>query len=207
MKIQPFFQEHRCGSTLAQVMACCLTAPSHYLDQCWFIINEVSWHSPGRNSQEMLHIWRFFSLIPVWKFLFKIITTSLGDQGVNCLWLNDIKHWVPAFWVLLLGSLLPVHWILGAPECHPIVPVLLGFQNSAPEWNWRNVVIMRKCSVWSHFWLWLLVVSRVFPYFYCYLYICIYLYWLFIRLMSRANFFYHSDWQTYLFHVKMLFEI
>ena len=28
-------------STLAQVMACCLTAPSHYLDQCWLMINEV----------------------------------------------------------------------------------------------------------------------------------------------------------------------
>ena len=28
------------GSTLAQVMACCLTAPSHYLNQCW-LINEV----------------------------------------------------------------------------------------------------------------------------------------------------------------------
>ena len=24
----------RSGSTLAQVMACCLTAPSHYLNQC-----------------------------------------------------------------------------------------------------------------------------------------------------------------------------
>ena len=28
---------HRSGSTLAQVMACCLTAPSHYLNQCWLI--------------------------------------------------------------------------------------------------------------------------------------------------------------------------
>ena len=28
-------------STLAQVMACCLTAPSHYLNQFWFIINKV----------------------------------------------------------------------------------------------------------------------------------------------------------------------
>ena len=25
---------HKSGSTLAQVMACCLTAPSHYLNQC-----------------------------------------------------------------------------------------------------------------------------------------------------------------------------
>ena len=26
---------YRSGSTLDQVMACCLTAPSHYLNQCW----------------------------------------------------------------------------------------------------------------------------------------------------------------------------
>ena len=36
---------HRSGSTLAQVMACCLTTPSHYLNQCWLIISEVQWHS------------------------------------------------------------------------------------------------------------------------------------------------------------------
>ena len=29
------------GLTLAQVMACCLTAPSHYLNQCWLIISKV----------------------------------------------------------------------------------------------------------------------------------------------------------------------
>ena len=27
--------QHRSGSTLAQVMACCLTAPNHNLNQCW----------------------------------------------------------------------------------------------------------------------------------------------------------------------------
>ena len=35
----------RSGTTLAQVMACCLTAPSHYLNQCWLTINFVQWHS------------------------------------------------------------------------------------------------------------------------------------------------------------------
>ena len=35
----------RSGSTLVQVMACCLTAPSHYLNQNWLIIREVNWHS------------------------------------------------------------------------------------------------------------------------------------------------------------------
>ena len=29
---------HRSGTTLAQVMACCLTAPSHYLNQHWLLI-------------------------------------------------------------------------------------------------------------------------------------------------------------------------
>ena len=32
-------------STLAQVMACCLTAPSHYLNQCLLIVSKVLWHS------------------------------------------------------------------------------------------------------------------------------------------------------------------
>ena len=37
--------QQRSGSTLVQVMACCLIAPSHYLNQCWLIISEVQWHS------------------------------------------------------------------------------------------------------------------------------------------------------------------
>ena len=40
---------HRSGSTLAQVMAGCLTAPSHYLKQCWLIISYADWHSSGGN--------------------------------------------------------------------------------------------------------------------------------------------------------------
>ena len=39
-------------STLAQVMACCLMAPSHYLNQCWLMISEVLWHSPDSNFTE-----------------------------------------------------------------------------------------------------------------------------------------------------------
>ena len=35
----------RSGSTLAQVMACCLTALSHYMNTWWFTISKVHWHS------------------------------------------------------------------------------------------------------------------------------------------------------------------
>ena len=34
---------HRSWSTLAWAMACCLTAPSHYLNQCWLIVGTNQW--------------------------------------------------------------------------------------------------------------------------------------------------------------------
>ena len=36
-------------STSAQVMTCCLTAPSHHLNQCWIITSDVQWQSPEGN--------------------------------------------------------------------------------------------------------------------------------------------------------------
>ena len=36
-------------STLVQIMACCLAAPSHYLNLCWLISKDVLWHSSDRN--------------------------------------------------------------------------------------------------------------------------------------------------------------
>ena len=41
-------------STLVQVMACCLTAPSHYLNLQWLIISEVQWQSPDSNLPQSL---------------------------------------------------------------------------------------------------------------------------------------------------------
>ena len=39
----------RSGSTLSQVMACCLMAPCHYPNQCWLIMSKVWWHSSDCN--------------------------------------------------------------------------------------------------------------------------------------------------------------
>ena len=47
--------QHSFGSTLAQVMACCLTAPSHYLNQCWVVIKDVLLHSHGSNFTRSAH--------------------------------------------------------------------------------------------------------------------------------------------------------
>ena len=54
-------------STFAQVMACFLIAPSHYINQCWLLISEVLWHSPENNftlsaQATILYKW-------VWKLL------------------------------------------------------------------------------------------------------------------------------------------
>ena len=40
---------NRSWSTLAHVMAWCLTAPNHYLNQCWLVVKGVLWQSPASN--------------------------------------------------------------------------------------------------------------------------------------------------------------
>ena len=75
----------RSWSTVAQVMACCLTAPSHYLNQCWLIISKVLWH-----SSEDIIIRRFEdtnqqSMIK--NYIFKI---TLRGQWVNQLYWSTL---------------------------------------------------------------------------------------------------------------------
>ena len=43
------YRHSRSESTLAQIMACCLTTPNHYLNRCWLLISEVLWHLPETN--------------------------------------------------------------------------------------------------------------------------------------------------------------
>ena len=72
---------HRTCSTLAQVMACCLTAPSHYLNQCWLIISKVQWHSSGshftRDTLDINH-WNQFE-----NYLSKLLFNSPRGQWVK----------------------------------------------------------------------------------------------------------------------------
>ena len=72
---------HRTEPTLVQVMACCLTATNHYLDQCWLTISEVLWHSPEsnfkRNAQD---IYPWYELENYW---FRITVKYYRDQWVK----------------------------------------------------------------------------------------------------------------------------
>ena len=65
---------HRSGSTPGQVMACCLTSPNHYLNQCWVLISGVLFH-----SQSYLFCNKFDDLTKS----FQIIATSHRSQWVK----------------------------------------------------------------------------------------------------------------------------
>ena len=73
--------QHRTGSTLAQVMACCLIAPCHYLIQCWLIISDGPCHSSDdviiRGSKDGNQLNKIENCI------FKITSKSHRDQWVN----------------------------------------------------------------------------------------------------------------------------
>ena len=70
---------HRSGSTLVQVLACCLTASSHYLDQSWLIISKIQLHSSEGNFT------RYTSVINDWNWHInwssKMIKISQGTMS------------------------------------------------------------------------------------------------------------------------------
>ena len=78
-------------STLAQVMACCLTAPSHYLNQWWLIISKVLWH-----SSEGIIVRRYQSVKQDWKLHF--LDRTQMSQGPMSWYYHafNIKLWITA---------------------------------------------------------------------------------------------------------------
>ena len=86
-----------------QVMACCLTAPSHYLNQCWLIISEVMWLHLRAFPREMFKIsildmslkmtnLRFHSNLPGVSEL----TVPMGLRGGARVW-KLTRCWTPGF--------------------------------------------------------------------------------------------------------------
>ena len=74
-------------STLAQVMACCLTAPSHYLNQCWLMISEVFWHSPDSNFIE--NTWDIYHWNEFENYSFETVVKSPRGQCVNSCYMKE----------------------------------------------------------------------------------------------------------------------
>ena len=73
----------RSGSTWAQVMACCLTAPSHYLNQCWLITSKVlwlSWEGNFTRDASIINHWNLFE-----NYMSKISFKFPRGRWVKCI--------------------------------------------------------------------------------------------------------------------------
>ena len=85
-------------STLVEVMAWCLAAPSHYLNQCWLIICKVLWHSPGSNFTRIVHELNLEHMFRDYTFK---ITTFPRSQWVNhcgAKFLSMIQYSIELMW-------------------------------------------------------------------------------------------------------------
>ena len=71
-------------SILGQVMAFCLTAPSHYLNQCWLMISKVLWRSPDSNFTENTHdIYRWNEFEIYYRQVSNIRCILVGNEIVD----------------------------------------------------------------------------------------------------------------------------
>ena len=66
--------QHRSGSTLAQVMACCLMAPSHYPNKCWLIISGLC----GIYMREIFQEIPMLSMCKVNYYMFVLLPLARG---------------------------------------------------------------------------------------------------------------------------------
>ena len=76
----------RSRSALAQVMACCLIAPSHYRNQYWFIISKDLWQLPDRNFTRETPVINRLSYLLEKLLLCNAILSSHGSKFKVGLW-------------------------------------------------------------------------------------------------------------------------
>ena len=104
----------RSGSTLAQVMACCLMAPSHYLNQCWLTISKIKWRSSkGKFTRDT-------SAINHWNYLWNQVP-RISFKFPRGQWVKitiEISRNLIDLWVL-------THWGLVMHICHQPRPSLV----------------------------------------------------------------------------------
>ena len=106
------YEYHKIWSTLFRVMASCVMAPGHYLNQCSLIISEILWHSPDgnftRNSQDICPWYEFELLIDTIDADVKDNLTphdlTMISQHWSGQWLGAVTHqavsWAIVFIVL-----------------------------------------------------------------------------------------------------------
>ena len=117
--------------------ACCLKAPSHYLNQCWLIISEVLWHSPESNfTGNALDIcpWYVFenylSRITAASHRGKWVNREGGREGVHSLFSPNGN----------MTRRINYGTVEGSAEVHPLFPFPPFIHHEAwlDVWAWMN---------------------------------------------------------------------
>ena len=75
-------------------MACCLTAPIHYLSQCWLLVSEVPWHSLKDNftvCTQATILYNEFDMMMSSNGNIFIVTGPLCGEFTGHLWIPRTK--------------------------------------------------------------------------------------------------------------------
>ena len=115
-------------TTLAQVMACCLTAPSHYLNQCWLIIRGVLWHTSESSFAGIAQ--GIDSGYEFEKDILKNIFKSPRGQ-----WVKTVDGAIPSTSLIVCTSSAKTHW------CSMNKPVVINHRQHL-KGNIHNVLLM-----------------------------------------------------------------
>ena len=118
-------------STLFQVIAWCLMAPSYYLNQHWLVVNGILWHLSETNltaNSQDINSWNEFE-----NHTCKSTSTSLRNQ-----WVKSMTQILPCFrpHFIFLEAHLVVHFIF--PTTHFALAIKEIVIGSTPRWGWSN---------------------------------------------------------------------
>ena len=110
-----------------------VTAPSHYLNQCWLLVSEVFWHSPDSNFTTSAQAINLYNMLE--NDTFKIIPTSPNGQWVKPGTIGSVNQW---YYVIMLMS---SNW---SRQAH--IPSLCGEETSGLAWVAQS--ISHKICTW-----------------------------------------------------------
>ena len=130
-------------STLVQVMAWCLTAPSHYLNQCWLAITKVQWCSSEGNFT-----WDITPIKISLKIIFlRFLLKSAKGQWVNLASIDSVQQFrksmgetklrISPSWVSYGVSIVSI-W----EDIYHIIMELHCIIISADQQPWKSRVVM-----------------------------------------------------------------
>ena len=137
-------------------MACCFTAPSHYLNQCWFIIKGVLSHAPESNIMRSVHESVMCLEITALKLLPHLPGANELKSDLchyNAHWHNHVIleyvimdfHWTSLDFTSILAAIWPRAFCLVFVAPDQMMTSVWSLVNILRPWN-KELMIGRCCA-------------------------------------------------------------